>query len=331
MSNVPTTKDAQQTLMSVLNARKDMFREILPKYLTPERLFRVAQIAMSKNKALLACTPASFVVAMMDCAKSGLEPNGKDAALVPYGNECQFQPMYQGLIKQAVNCGAAKKIGARVVHANDRFKIWFDPEPHVNHELAIDGDEGEITGAYAYAILPDGTPHIEYMNRKQLDHIRAKAKAKSFSPWQTDEEEMYRKTPVKRLFKYLPVSDEVEYAVAVDNQHEIGKGRNDMPILEAVVTEPAETQTEKLKGKLKTSKKESEPPTTPPEAETPPEGQGEKEKPVAAITEDQRTYLGAVPDDLLEKAFAAGGIDLIPIAELDESTASQLIIWLKAQ
>ena len=138
MNNLPTTaKEKSKTLMMVLEARKDIFRDLLPKYLTAEKLFRVAQLATSKNPALLACTPASFVVAMMDAARCGLEPNGKDAALVPYGQECQFQPMFQGMIKQAVHGGAAKKINARIIYANDKFKLKYDPEPHLEHEPGL--------------------------------------------------------------------------------------------------------------------------------------------------------------------------------------------------
>ena len=259
MSNLPTTaKEKSQTLMSVLQARKDVFRDLLPKYLTPEKLFRVAQLAMSKNPALLGCSPASFVVAMMDSARCGLEPNGKDAALVPYGQDCQFQPMFQGLIKQAVQGGAAKKINARIVYANDKFKLRYDPEPHIDHEPAYD-DEGEVVGAYAYAVLPDGTLHVEYMNKRQLDHIKAKSKSRS-GPWSTDPEEMYRKTPVKRLFKYLPVPDEVEYAVQVDNLAENGRSRDDIPLLDKMPDDMKVSQTEAVKEKLKRGR-----PAKPPE------------------------------------------------------------------
>jgi len=57
---------------------------------------------------------------------------------------------------------------------------------------------------------------------------------------------MYRKTPVKRLFKYLPVPDEVEYAVQVDNLAENGRSRDDIPCL----TSPEDLnvpQTDKIK------------------------------------------------------------------------------------
>lgn len=246
-STALTPKAKAQSLMAVIEARKDQFKDLLPKYLTPEKLFRVAQMAISKQPLILNCTPASFLVAMMDAAKSGLEPDGRQAALVPYGNQVQFQPMYQGMIKQAVREGAAKKIEARVVHAHDRFRIWYDPEPHVEHEPCLE-DEGDIIGAYAYAILPDGNLQVEWMNRRQLDHIKAKAKSRS-GPWQTDEEEMFRKSPVKRLFKYLPIPETLEYAVSVDNAAETSRNRVEVPLLESIPVEK-ESKTEELAHKL---------------------------------------------------------------------------------
>lgn len=274
MANLPVpSKEKVATLMNVLQSRKEMFKDLLPKYLTAERLFRVAQLAMSKNPLLLNCTPASFLIAMMDCARTGLEPDGKQAAIIPYGNECQFQPMYQGLIKQAIRNGAAKKIEGRLVYANDKFKLWYDPEPHIEHHPAQD-DEGELIGAYAYAKLPDGDLQVEYMNKRKLDHIKAKSRAasKGFSPWQTDEEEMYRKTPVKRLFKYLAVPEEVEYALAADDLAESGKPRQDIPLLEQPpvdLTPQSKSQGERIKDGLKRGR-----PAKPPE---PPQEAAEKE------------------------------------------------------
>lgn len=250
MSNQQLTTQAKEkinTIMAMLEARKNQFKDLLPKYLTPEKLFRVAQTAISKSPQLLNCTPASLCISLMDAAQTGLEVNGKDAALVPYGNQCQFQPMYQGMVKQAINSGAAKKIQARLVYANDDFDLWYDPEPKMKHIPALE-DQGEIIGAYSYAILPDGDLVIEFMNRRQLDHIRNRAKAKS-GPWQTDEEEMYRKTPTKRLFKYLPIPQELEYAVAIDNQIESGSNRLEVPLLDLPpedLREKKQTVTEKL-------------------------------------------------------------------------------------
>lgn len=268
-----TAKDKIKDVMGMLEARKDQFRDLLPKYLTPEKMFRVAQTAIAKSPQLLSCTPASLVLALMDAAQAGLEVNGRDAALVPYGTQCQFQPMFHGMVKQAITEGVAKKIQARLVYENDEFDLWYDPEPHIKHIPAM-VDEGEIIGAYTYAIMPDGEMVIEFMNKRKLDHIKAKAKSRS-GPWSTDEEEMYRKTPTKRLFKYLPIPDRLEFAVTIDNMLESGQPRVEMPLLDmppAELQEPKQTATQKLAEKTRktrsdkgqsrkeTSQDDSEPP-----------------------------------------------------------------------
>lgn len=306
-------KDKAKNLMAVIEARKDAFRDLLPKYLTPEKLFRVAQLAISKQPLILQCTPASFLVAMMDAAKSGLEPDGRQGALVPYGNQVQFQPMYQGLIKMAVREGAVKKIEARVVHANDRFRIWYDPEPHVEHEPCLE-DEGDIIGAYAYAILPDGNLQVEWMNRRQLDHIKAKAKSRS-GPWQTDEEEMHRKTPVKRLFKYLPIPETLEYAVSVDNANETGRSRVEVPLLEPVETPPAQTRTKEVLESVKQrGRKKEEPP---------------KEEPPTALSDEeiQEIYTEAAQAGVTS-AEICQKYQVSRLEELDRKTGGEVLGWL---
>lgn len=47
------------------------------------------------------------------------------------------------------------------------------------------------------------------------------------------------------------------------------------------------------------------------------------------VTDEQRVYLNAVPDDLLQKAFQATGVEPVLVTELDADTAALLILELK--
>jgi hypothetical protein len=86
---------------------------------------------------------------------------------------------------------------------------------------------------------------------------------------------MYRKTPVKRLFKYLPIPERLEYAVAIDNQIESGKTGYETPLVDlppAELVEAKPTATEKLLEKTRKprsdkgqSRKEEPEPPEPPE------------------------------------------------------------------
>ncbi len=55
------------------------------------------------------------------------------------------------------------------------------------------------------------------MTRKQIELVRAQSKAGNNGPWVTHWEEM-AKTAIRRLFKYLPVSIEIQRAVSMDEK-----------------------------------------------------------------------------------------------------------------
>ena len=52
--------------------------------------------------------------------------------------------------------------------------------------------------------------------------MRQQSKAGNKGPWVTHFEEMAKKTALRRLFKYLPVSLEIQRAVVMDESNERG-------------------------------------------------------------------------------------------------------------
>ena len=86
-----------------------------------------------------------------------------------------------------------------------------------------------MVGAYCIWTLKNGEKQFEVMDRDQIIGIRDRSSAKTkegkiVGPWATDEEEMWRKTVVRRASKYMPRSLEgLANAVAVDNLHEAGR------------------------------------------------------------------------------------------------------------
>ncbi|EBQ9580483.1 recombination and repair protein RecT, partial [Salmonella enterica subsp. enterica serovar Weltevreden] len=75
-----------------------------------------------------------------------------------------------------------------------------------------------VTHVYAVARLKDGGTQFEVMTRKQIELVRAQSKAGNNGPWVTHWEEMAKKTAIRRLFKYLPVSIEIQRAVSMDEK-----------------------------------------------------------------------------------------------------------------
>lgn len=265
MSN-PTPPPAQSiqksthpghTLKALLEQNKHELAAVLPKHLTIDRLLKVAMYCYEKVPKLQQCTMASVVTCIKQLAELGLEPGGALglAYLVPFDDKknnttiCTLIIGYRGFIELARRSGRLEQIEAHVVHAGDDFEIEFGLEPKLRHVPRLTPNRGAPVAAYCVARLAGGQKHVEVMPWDLVQGIKARSKASSFGPWVTDEEEMARKTVVRRAAKYLPLSPELARAFEVEEEPEgVEVALPSMP--EASVL-PAETATSKAKAAVR--------------------------------------------------------------------------------
>lgn len=225
-SELTTNADRMKSLRSLLESRKAEIAAALPRHLTPDRMLRVLLTAATKTPTLLNCEPASFYAAALTASQLGLEPDGVlgHAYLIPFGKQVQFIPGYKGLIHLARRSKEISTIQAHVVHDGDRFEYEFGLSPklvHVPLPTAKSGPDA-VTFAYAVARLKDGGVQWDVLSRKEIDAVRSRSRAAQSGPWVTDYEEMAKKTALRRLCKLLPVSVELERAVALDERADVG-------------------------------------------------------------------------------------------------------------
>lgn len=200
--------------------------DVAPKHITKERIVKLALVAASRQPKLFECTPQSFLQSVMKSAELGLDCVGTlgQGYLVPYYNgkikafECQFIVGYQGLIELARRSGNISRIESRVVYEKDEFIVEYGLEPKLIHKPYLGGDRGKIVCVYAIAELKDGSRQVEVMTLDEVERIRDRSKAKDGGPWITDFAEMARKTVIRRLAKYLPLSPELAKAIETDDQ-----------------------------------------------------------------------------------------------------------------
>lgn len=205
----------------------------LPKAMTPERLVRVVTTECRKTPALLNCNPESFLGAVLQCAQLGLEPGGAlgHCYLLPFGNgkakdgrpNAQLIIGYRGMIDLARRSGQIVSICAYTVHEKDHFEWRLGLDPDIQHVPSPEADRGKMTYVYAVAKLKGGGVQFEVMSRAEVEKVRKQSKAGSSGPWVTHFDEMAKKTVIRRLFKYLPVSIEAARAVEVDERADRGE------------------------------------------------------------------------------------------------------------
>ena len=233
------------TIRNLLDAAKPKLAEVMPRHLTADRLMRVAIAAMSRTPKLLECTPASLLNSVMQAAQLGLEPGSAlgECYLVPYKQTCSLIVGYRGLISLARRSGQIASIEAHVVFSKDQFTCKYGLDSVLVHEPDWSADPGEVVAVYAVAKLKDGGTQLEVMTKAQVDAIRKRSMAGNSGPWVSDYNEMARKTVVRRICKYLPLSIEMAEALALEDGDEID-------IVALPAGEGTGTRTENVKAKL---------------------------------------------------------------------------------
>ena len=210
-------KQDLKTLIRTDSAMKEITAS-LPDHVKPERWTRTVLTCLNKNPKLAQCTRASFFSAMMDCSEAGLEPNGRDAHLIPYGDQAQFIVDYKGLIKLAYQSDKISSIYANVVYEGDQFD--YSTCDHVPWGWLSSSErsesQGKCIGAYVVIEKKEGGFHRERMTFDEIEAIRKRSKAGRSGPWVTDWNEMAKKTVFRRASKWIQLSPHVERAIEMD-------------------------------------------------------------------------------------------------------------------
>ena len=255
MTKALTVQQESESLKALLlsphNAAR--IRSVAAKHLDPDRLTRLALVAVNKTPDLQRCTPASIVAGVMEAAQLGLEIGGSlgHGYLVPFRrrvqidkqwrtvHEAAFIPGWKGLCVLAWR-SAQIEIDSQVVCEHDEFDWERGTRARLYFRESLADDRGAPMAAWALARFPDGRIQFEVMSLQQLEGIRAGAKAAA-GPWSDEVHrlEMYRKTVIRRLCKRLPITGET-WSAALDSD-----ARADGPTIDVPVYEPP-TRAEKI-------------------------------------------------------------------------------------
>lgn len=224
----------QRKFIDVVHAKREQIAMALPQQMQSQqaldRFVRVCLTALNTTPKLFDCTLPSVLAAMVKSAQLGLEPDGTlgQAYLVPYGNQCQFIPGYRGLITLAQRTNRIQRVYAHVVFAADEFEFELGLEEKLVHKPAMgrysaEGFENakafqalsserapEFTPVCAYGVIAykDGSRRFEVVPADRMEKVRKASRGSDHpeSPWQKWTEEMWRKTAIKQVLRFEPLS-----------------------------------------------------------------------------------------------------------------------------
>lgn len=226
---------------------------------------------------LESCSQTSIANALMDMCTTGLNASKKQGYFIAYGGKCQFQKSYFGNITIARRYGM-KSISAEIIYEGDTFKMHKEDaktviDSHDQDFMNIDNDK--LIGAYAVAIMSDGTKIAEVMNIGQLkkawNQRMGGLKEDASSTHMKFKDQMAKKTVINRLCKMIvntygdgfvsEVYDNLETVEGVDTiaedvAYDIQQNANsedfivDEPEVAETVDEPKAAEPQKAEGKV---------------------------------------------------------------------------------
>jgi len=252
-----------------LAGRLTSIKSVAAKHLTPERLCRISVQSVMRNPYLLKAavqSPETFIAAVVECSVLGLEPVGPlgHAYLIPRWNnktrrnEVSMLVGYRGYIELAARSDRLKSLSSEVVYEGDHFKVMMGTEEKLEHIPDFHRTkDAKLLCAYAIAHMKDGGYNFHVMTRVDIEKARESSesykahKAGKLSadncPWVKYESEMWRKTAVRNLAKYLPMSPELQRAAVADDLRDQGIFTVDNSIVDIPVEATAEVTPEPAK------------------------------------------------------------------------------------
>ena len=225
-------EEMQHGVVAVLDKQREKFQEILPDTVEWSDFRSCFVTAVQRNWRLLEADRESLWLALQDCALAGLRPDGKEAALVIFGDDSQDEegnrvastanakkkvqllPMVWGLTRLVHNTGLVADIRARCVYKGEHFRHWEeDGQEHYEYRREVDpdfdDDPSKIIGAFAVIQFKDGSFKMDFMSRRQIERRRAVSRAKK-GPWGPWYDEQAMKTVLKHVMKGAPKSRELQ-------------------------------------------------------------------------------------------------------------------------
>lgn len=215
--NLPANR--APTVLDDVRKMEKQFALALPDHVSPEKFVRVVVTAIQSNPDLKNADRMSVLAAALKCAQDGLMPDGKEAALVTYGNKAQYLPMIAGVLTKVRRSGELRTISAHIVYENDTFTYTLGDAEKIEHQPLLDGSRGKPIAAYAIAHTKDGGIYREVMSIEQITQVRNVSRAKNNGPWVQWWDEMARKTVLRRLAKRLPMSTDLQQVFQRDDDH----------------------------------------------------------------------------------------------------------------
>jgi len=199
----PTIADS---LLRSCNALAEQGQLVFPKNYVAGNQLKLMYTTVAQSGVLSKVTSDSVGQALIEAIIQGLEIDKHQVYFIQRGNKLTMFRSYYGDCKVARETGLVKEIFARPIYEGDTYEL-VDNEMGLlevrNHKTALENQDKDIVGGYAWAVMVDGTKRYCIMTRKEIDAAWEKSSDPSRNVQKTFPQEMCKRTTIRRLVKML--------------------------------------------------------------------------------------------------------------------------------
>ena len=216
------TNESLLTVQAFLNLPKVKgYLENLLRERTGQFIASLVSLANLDSK-LAKCAPRSIMMCGLKAASLNLPLDNSlgFAYAIPYGDIAQFQIGYRGFIQLAMRTGIYRSINVIDIREGE-LKTWDALTETLTLQMLNNEEVRQKTTVAGYAAmfeLNNGFRKVIYRRKDDLiAHGKRFSKTFSKGPWQSDTDQMCKKTLVKELLsKWGPLSTEVMEGIKAD-------------------------------------------------------------------------------------------------------------------
>tara|TARA_Y100000310_G_scaffold152325_1_gene151826 strand:+ start:1219 stop:2157 length:939 start_codon:yes stop_codon:yes gene_type:complete len=234
--------------------QRNIIESVAARHVDPVAFTTLMIYAAQRSPTLIESTPESLLRCLVMSSRLGLEPGNEVLGqfyIVPYKNTRltntarrggqigqndtirDATPIvgYKGLITLEMRSKLVTAVKARLVYPEDEYQVYEGTRNelvHVPHPAA-DGKPrtaADVVAAYVVNFMAEGPPQFLVMDFEELEKKRQRAASsnKKDSPWNTDREAMYRKSPIRAIANFMPLQAEMEIAKAIVYEDQMERG-----------------------------------------------------------------------------------------------------------
>lgn len=236
--------------------------EAAPKFLDAQSMLRSFVQAASKAPLIYQCDYRQAIGAFLTISYLGLVPNTplQLAHMIPFKSkkwnresrkmedtiDLNMVIGYPGYLELAHRSGVVQSVHCDVVLPGEHFRAEQGSHQVLEHRKELDQDTSNLPprAAYAFVKMRGDADQFEVMSWHEVVKIRNRSqgfrtalaakdeaeaagkrapKSWTEAPWVKDEREMGRKTPFRKLAKWLPKTPELRTAVAFEDAQDHGR------------------------------------------------------------------------------------------------------------